>query len=141
MLQNLFLWEEPEISITILLPNRSIPSNFHPMVHYITRIFLRRTVAWLNSIKPLSWRRTWNIDAYFSRYKLFLFRQTSVSWNTKERRPPQFLQSSFFFSYNFHRMDLEVFCYSSSIIWNKNKFWKLSLNSRDKLDCRHSFVT
>lgn len=33
------------------------------------------------------------------------------------------------FSYNFHRIDLEIFCYSSSIIWNKNKFpWPQGTN-------------
>ena len=95
MHQNPFLWKEPGISIAILLPSPSVPSNSHPMAHYMN--FSTKSCSMVKfSETPYHWEEPEIlIPILFSRYELFLFRQTFVPWDSKNRRSPQFFQNMF----------------------------------------------
>ena len=71
--------------------------------------------------------RTWNANSrtIFKIWVIFLpsnfcpmgYSKKTISTNSWDNKSPS--------PCNFHWMSLKVFCYSSSIAWNKKNFWKL----------------
>ena len=115
-----------------LLSSPSVQSISHSMVHYIKWMVHRFSheipITWLNSAKlsiiyeepemliPVPFFKIWVIFLPSNFCPMGYWKKiiSTNSWDNVSPSPC-----------NFHWMSLRVFCYSSSIAWNKKNFWKL----------------